>query len=591
MSKSGPKVFISYTHDSDDHVAWVRALAQRLERHGADVWFDGRLVPGSRWADDMQDVSKKAEVALVVCSSNLARSKWVDHELSVFWPRAQSNDIRLIPILRAGNWDDLPGELSEWQGVDMRDDARFLDAFARLRRGIFGDDGRASNAFPSGAVDALAARRLRRLRLRNVKLFDDLEFDLTDGAGEPRSWTCILADNGCGKTSVLQAITLAASGDTLATKLTDDPRAFVPAFADESNVSIEAEFVRGADDILQTRLELAPGSYDWAGVGPDDGLLRELRGSRKKDFFVAAFGATRRLARAGQVAVPTDPVLSRVRNLFDGEHQLMGLEFGEVFHDDALREAFLGALAKVVAMEGPESKPLLPGIVEVGTAEEAVPGAGPGDVVVTLDSGSDRFQLGPSILSSGYQSVLSWVGELVGHLLLDFGPNIDPFSQRGLVLIDELDQHLHPTWQRRIVPILRTMFPKMQFIVTTHSPLVLTGFAASEIVALELEGGRLVQRVDPIPEPGMQSGSQLYSSFFETPIAARPGLEDKEREARRLHARLREGLSDEETQRLRELDEELAPYWTTPLRDPMTKSDAPDVEKLRSILGDLGASS
>ena len=125
----------------------------------------------------------------------------------------------------------------------------------------------------------------------------------------PRSWTCILADNGCGKTTILQAIALAAAGDTLATKLSDDPRTFAPAHNGNLRVAIEADFVRTPGDTFQTRLELVPGSHDWFGVGSEDNQLRSLRSKRQGGFFVAAYGSGRRLSRAGQVAVPADPVL------------------------------------------------------------------------------------------------------------------------------------------------------------------------------------------------------------------------------------------------------------------------------------------
>ena len=182
--------------------------------------------------------------------------------------------------------------------------------------------------------------------------------------------------------------------------------------------------------------------------------------------------------------------------------------------------------------------------------------------------------------------MLAWLGELVGHQLLDFGPNIKLSELEGIVLIDELDQHLHPTWQRRVVPMLRTMFPKMQFLITTHSPLVLTGFAASEIVAIGFQDGYLVQREGPKPEPGMQSGSQLYSELFETPTAGRPGLVEKEREAMSLLARSHD-LSDAERERLSALEAETRALLAISLSRSCHKLGGPDAAKLQSILDDL----
>lgn len=82
-------------------------------------------------------------------------------------------------------------------------------------------------------------------------------------------------------------------------------------------------------------------------------------------------------------------------------------------------------------------------------------------------------------LSDGYRSILSMTFELIRQLAATYGPKRvfhpkDPtkVDVPGVVLIDEVDAHLHPTWQRRVGLWFREHFPKLQFIVTTHSPLV-----------------------------------------------------------------------------------------------------------------------
>lgn len=78
-------------------------------------------------------------------------------------------------------------------------------------------------------------------------------------------------------------------------------------------------------------------------------------------------------------------------------------------------------------------------------------------------------------LSDGYRSVLALGGDLVWRLITSFPNSPNPLHERGVVLIDELDIHLHPSWQRQIAGWLRTQFPNLQFIVTTHSPFVAAG--------------------------------------------------------------------------------------------------------------------
>lgn len=90
-------------------------------------------------------------------------------------------------------------------------------------------------------------------------------------------------------------------------------------------------------------------------------------------------------------------------------------------------------------------------------------------------------------LSEGFQSVLSIVGTIAWRcvrLNAHLGANAI-LETPGIVLIDELDLHLHPTWQRRIVSDLKRAFPKIQFICTTHSPFIVQSLTAEEVIDLD----------------------------------------------------------------------------------------------------------
>ena len=106
------------------------------------------------------------------------------------------------------------------------------------------------------------------------------------------------------------------------------------------------------------------------------------------------------------------------------------------------------------------------------------------------------FLLPPHLLGQGHQSTIGWIADLLGHAFLDAGGDVDLETLEGIVLLDALDLHMHHTWQRRLVPILRRVFPKLQFVLTTHSSLVLSGFGPEEIIDLQLDHGAVVQRMD-----------------------------------------------------------------------------------------------
>ena len=95
-------------------------------------------------------------------------------------------------------------------------------------------------------------------------------------------------------------------------------------------------------------------------------------------------------------------------------------------------------------------------------------------------------------LSDGQRAVLALAADLAWRMALGNPHLEDPLSSEAIVLIDEVELHLHPSWQQRILNDLQRTFRNAQFIVTTHSPQVLTTVEPKHIVELAREGGRIV---------------------------------------------------------------------------------------------------
>jgi hypothetical protein len=118
------------------------------------------------------------------------------------------------------------------------------------------------------------------------------------------------------------------------------------------------------------------------------------------------------------------------------------------------------------------------------------------DTEFALDLAEDelRFRVGTSCvdateLPDGFRATVTWLADLCATWFdkaPDEAKNGDPSKIRGIVLIDEIDLYLHARLQRTIVPRLRKALPNVQWIVTTHSPLVVSSFDRREIVLLEL---------------------------------------------------------------------------------------------------------
>ncbi|MGL4695162.1 AAA family ATPase [Enterococcus larvae] len=97
-------------------------------------------------------------------------------------------------------------------------------------------------------------------------------------------------------------------------------------------------------------------------------------------------------------------------------------------------------------------------------------------------------------LSSGYKTCLFMILGIITEIEFRYYDNkINIEEYEGLVLIDEIDLHLHPIWQSKIIQILKNTFPNVQFIITSHSPHVIQNLAADEIIALEYNEKNKIQ--------------------------------------------------------------------------------------------------
>ena len=95
-------------------------------------------------------------------------------------------------------------------------------------------------------------------------------------------------------------------------------------------------------------------------------------------------------------------------------------------------------------------------------------------------------------LSGGYRIMLALAADLARRMAQGNPHLDDPLQAEAIVLIDEVDLHLHPSWQQRVLTDLARTFPNTQFIISTHSPQVLTTVEPRHVVHLAREDGRIV---------------------------------------------------------------------------------------------------
>ncbi|MFK3844376.1 toll/interleukin-1 receptor domain-containing protein [Stenotrophomonas sp. NPDC078853] len=148
MSSVAPKIFISYSHDSEDHKLWVRALADRLVKNGVDVvldQWDVRL--GSDLPKFMEDGLTEAVRVLAICSrqyvekANASKKGGVRYEKSILTAQLMQDmdSNRVIPVIRSNDGEALvPTFLSSRVYLDFRDDADYEAKYSELIYELYG---------------------------------------------------------------------------------------------------------------------------------------------------------------------------------------------------------------------------------------------------------------------------------------------------------------------------------------------------------------------------------------------------------------------------------------------------------------------
>ena len=137
---------------------------------------------------------------------------------------------------------------------------------------------------------------------------------------------------------------------------------------------------------------------------------------------------------------------------------------------------------------------------------------GPLRFVLSVESESGiRETLSFDQLGGGHRIVLALVADLARRMAQGNPHLEDPLSSEAIVLIDEIELHLHPSWQQRVLPDLKRTFPNAQFLVSTYSPQVLSSVRPEHVVALSLEGDEMVASQSNAATYGAEAGDVLSS--------------------------------------------------------------------------------
>ena len=353
------------------------------------------------------------------------------------------------------------------------------------------------------------------LEVENVRCFAERQrLDCSHEPGNPSQWVLILGDNGVGKTTLLQCLAWMRPAIFMPSDGGGKLR-IQPALNNEENQTWNSLIRVGGKVSVKLKATLSVGRGLGNGeTGPtsatvtteaamegENGRLQlavpwnrdmpeELREALLPDLPLFAYGATRRsgtLKIEGEMR--PDALASLFRDsteLYDAEDVLLKLDHRAVSPAKEQDKRRLDRVKETLAAILPDIK-----------HEENIQISGPAIFSQSGEPGGVRFQtpygLVPlSALSLGYQTTLTWVLDLALRLFEYYPESPDPLSEPAIVLIDNIDLHLHPRWQRRVMENLSSRFRAVQFFATAHSPLIVQAAQNATIAVLREEDKRII---------------------------------------------------------------------------------------------------
>lgn len=331
---------------------------------------------------------------------------------------------------------------------------------------------------------------LEKFELENIKCFQTLKLKLGD-TKLPYRWVTLLGENGTGKSTILQALALLMAGPEGSIQLLSRPDGWVRAEENPGKITLRLHqgendpgsykehkpfrytfYVTGSQKVtINNKVFTAPVITEDTNNRVIPWLREYALSPKGKGWFGAGYGAFRRLTRVNRILVPQLKEPLRYTN------------FSTQFNENEPLEAFEQWMVYLDYRIEKGKDPLAQKQRElmIDTINKLLP---KGNSFDSIDnSGRIWFRVGsvkvPTVaLSDGFRSILALAGDLVWRLIEAFPESNSPLEEEGVVLIDELDIHLHPTWQYEIADWLQTTFPKLQFIVATHSPIIAAGAGA-----------------------------------------------------------------------------------------------------------------
>jgi ABC-type cobalamin/Fe3+-siderophores transport system ATPase subunit len=486
--------------------------------HKKDYLYSGaRLAVALDWVEVHRGELSSVEAAFVAASEE---AEWqrkrdeVEHEIKAITrhikavkdPSSQvrraalqelagkwSRDPRILPLLRAQAVEDADDEVRS--AVISSLAVIHRQRLAQWERWLGGEGSEEDFQHLPQAPVGFPVLKVRKVRLRNIKTFiDTKDVDFTQpGADQPRAWTLLLGPNAAGKSTFLKCVALAANGSSVANELERRAASYLRVGAAKGYIEVlfslqlDPEATATETGSVLVGLEIREGETGFRSMGAAELTLDKSNAAERLSILrrqsnlhfglVCGYGAMRGLVDdpAGLVRESGKVAIDRVASLF--------WAYAPLIDPDVLGKMLAGDLSNFR-----NAPPRLNPAIQQKMAQQLrdlLPGVGE----FSPDAPSRILLNGTHIplrdLSAGYSSLLALVGHLLHHALVITDWRGNPAEVFGLVLLDDVDLHLHPSWQRWATHDLQKVFKNVQFIATTHSPMVAGGVPDESLLVLQ----------------------------------------------------------------------------------------------------------
>ncbi len=389
--------------------------------------------------------------------------------------------------------------------------------------------------------------KVSKLELENIKCFEKLEISFED-----KNWSLIVGDNGQGKTTILRCLAIGLCDKAGASGLLVElhggllrqgkKKGFIKVFL-KNDEQEQTAIIKTTIKLDGRNESITQECTDESNEKLSSDEMDEIRGK----IFAVAYGSGRTIT--GTESYEEYAIVDSVYGLFNYDHGLQNPELG----------------MRRISQEGEDKFEKLKNILKeiLMLSKDSQINLNKKGLFVENGWGNISF----NALSDGYQSMTAVILDFLSWRLLDDELDLDKIS--GIFIIDELEQHLHPKWQRNIIKTLSKQFPKIQFICSTHSPICSLGLSdlecESQLVKVAYVDKHSEAEIFDLKEDfkGYRADQILTSDIFSISDTRSISIEDKLKEYKKIYLKKEENRSEAEKKSFGEIENELEnlPMW------------------------------